>query len=66
MINIFCGIDESQEYYSDESLRGDSALLHILNNSSPFPYSSTFSTVGQRERTVSPFLNVVSQTGKSK
>lgn len=42
------------EFYSDESIGGDSAILHVLNDSSPLLYGNTFSTFGQQERRVSP------------
>lgn len=42
------------EICSDESVGEDSAILRILNDSSPLLYGNTFSTFAQQERTVFP------------
>lgn len=42
------------EFYSNESIGGDSAALHVLSTSSPLPDGNTLITVGHQERTFSP------------
>lgn len=41
------------EFYSNESIGGYSAALHVLSTSSPLPDGNPLITVGHQERTLS-------------